>query len=430
MLTFYQYLAFLLPTFYLLLKGYFLSIEFTLYPYLTSAGLLPYKNIVDQHFPSLFFGFFSLPYYLVDKPEKLLILLILLNTGTAYFLYLFLKNEKVQNSQWWLFMFSLLQIYFSANYLWTETFVCFFLSLVLHSNRYSNKAIGLLSGLVLFQVVLIRPTSIIFVFLYYLFYIRNKIYVFLGGFVSFILSISYLLYYQLLPNFVQLAIEFNKHVYSQHQSPTPGKRQIISLIALVAVFCYLLIKKKKYFFLIAGISTLALIYPRFGFEHLQLFGLSFVYFLSQIKINSKEYYLIFTTVTILFLQSILGITRARYGNYFHSPELYHQASQLRHLVQKEVYLLGASDLLYPLSEKLPPNKYYLPSLPWYLNQPDFVKQLITNLQSSKALVLLDPNFTVDDQKLITSSPEIYTYIKMNYILDGQIGSLELYKPKL
>jgi len=54
------------------LRGYFLSGEFTLYPYLVSRGFLPYRDLIDQHFPTLLFGPFSLPAILTTNPWPLM----------------------------------------------------------------------------------------------------------------------------------------------------------------------------------------------------------------------------------------------------------------------------------------------------------------------------------------------------------------------
>src|SRR5258706_7714594 len=77
-----------------LIRGYFLSIELTLYPYLTSHAFLPYRNIIDQHFPTLLFGPFSLPAFLTTNPWPLFAAFLgtLCLTGLLLFLFFFRFN--------------------------------------------------------------------------------------------------------------------------------------------------------------------------------------------------------------------------------------------------------------------------------------------------------------------------------------------------
>ena len=103
--------------------------------------------------------------------------------------------------------------------------------------------------------------------------------------------------------------------------------------------------------------------------------------------------------------------------------------KLKDLPTNEMYLFGASDLLYPLSGKLPAGKLYVPSLPWYINYPDFEKKIIEALNVSKSPVIVDENFKVDGVKLINSATKLHEYIKMNYNLVGELENLKIYYKK-
>lgn len=428
MLTFYQYLAVLFPLIFVLIKGYFLSIEFSLYPYLVSSGLLPYKDIVDQHFPAIFFGTFSLPFFLVDSPQKLLLILLGLNFFTTYLLHETLKGLKVAKYQIWTVSFSFLLIFFSANTLWVETFVCFFLVLIFFINTKNTPFYSLFSGVLISQIILLRPTMIIFLSGYFIFIQKNRLYTIFGGLVGFILSLWYLLEKNILDSFYQIVMVFKKEVYAFVQSPTPTTRQAYSLAFLILVFVALSIWKKRIIFVLLGLSTLALIYPRFGLEHLQVFGLCFIYFLSQLNIGSRVVITIHFLVLSVSTLTLLSVLNGVYGNYFYTPGILEVSRQIKQLPDKNIYLYGASDLIYQLAEKLPPNNYYLPSLPWYINYSPFQEKLKKSLQLTNT-VIIDPEFKVDGQRLIDATPELLSYIKMNYYLDRKIKHLEIYKLK-
>lgn len=428
MLTFYQYLAFLIPLAFVLAKGYFLSVEFSLYPYLVSIGLLPYKDIVDQHFPTVFFGTFSLPFLVVDSPIKLLLMLLGLNFLTTYLLLLTLKQLSVVQYQLWTFTFSLLLIFFSANTLWVETFVCFFLSLLFYFNTSSGILYSVGSGLIISQIFLLRPTMVPFLLGFFIVFQKHKFYNFFGGVVGLLLSFWYLVEKNLLSDFYQAVIIFNADVYSSVQSQPPTVRQLFSLILIALVFLSLAVWKKKIVYALLGISALALVYPRFGLEHLQVFGLVCVYLLSQLNLGKKATLTVFFVALLVCLQPLLSIFKVGYGNYFYTPDIVYVASQIKQLPDKNIYLYGASDLIYQLAEKLPPNNYYLPSLPWYLNYQPYKNKLFESLNSTKT-VIVDIEFSVDGQKLVDTTPDIFNYIKMNYYLDRKIKHLEIYKQK-
>jgi len=427
-LTFYQYLAFLIPFVFVIAKGYFLSIEFSLYPYFVSSGLLPYKDIVDQHFPSVFFGTFSLPFALVDSPVKLLFFLLGLNFLTTFFLLITLKRLKVAKFQLWTLIFSLLLIFFSANTLWIETFVCLLLSVVFYLNTTRRPLNSVISGIVISQIILLRPTIIFFAIGYFLLLQREKIYNLLGLIIGVFFSFWYLLNNNILDSFFEVAVIFNKTVYTFVQSPTPTARQLLSLCLLVTIFVVFVIGKKKPLFALLGLSTLVLVFPRFGLEHLQVFGLVAVYTLAQLKPGKVIRSVVLATALLLSVQPWLSIFKVQYGNYFYTPDILEISNQIKQIPDKNIYLYGASDLIYQLAQKLPPNNYYLPSLPWYLNYQPFQDRLKHSLAKTQTIIV-DPEFTVDGQKLINTTPELYSYIKMNYYLERKIRHLEIYKIK-
>lgn len=428
MLTFYQYLAFLIPPIFVLAKGYFLSIEFSLYPYLVSEGLLPYKNIIDQHFPSGFFGTFSLPYLAVNTPFKLLLLLIGLNFFSTYLLYLTFKKTNTAMYQLWLLVFSLLLVFFSVNTLWVETFVSCLLALVFYLNTKAKGYYSFTSGLIVSQIILLRPTIFLFLCGYFILFERHKVLSFMGGVVGLLLSFWYLIENNILFDFYRVVILFNKDVYSHVQSQSPTTRQLLSLVLLALTFTVISVWKKKPQYSLLFLSTALLAYPRFGLEHLQVFGLVFVYFLAHLKLSKKVVRFVIAVSFLVAVPPLLSVFKSTYGNYFYDPSVLSLSAEIKNLPDKNIYLYGASDLIYQLTEKLPPDNYYLPSLPWYLNYPEFQEKLKVALSSTNTVVV-DPNFSVDGQKLIETTPELFSYIKMNYYLDKKINHLEIYKIK-
>ncbi len=428
MATFYQFFLAILISFaqvvFVLSKGYFLSLEFTLYPYLISHGFVPYKNLLDQHFPSLFFGAFSLPLLSSTNPTPLLLLFLSLLFFTNLLFYRYLKIKKTQHPLLWLLLFVIVMAYFSVNILWVETFINFLLVIFLNLSLAQTKFSKFLMGLILSQILLLRPTLapclIALIFLYKTLNLELTLGFITGIFVSF----GYLLFQNNFTDFIQLAIVFNSSTYAKASVLFPTTRQLFFVGLLLGLSFLNTLRSQKWLaFLVICLSLLAS-FPRFGLEHLQPFVLLVVLTLSQSYHFSK--WLLYLVIMLFSAQILFGLRLHRYGNYFWQPHLYPLAQKLTNLPGPEIYLFGASDLLYPLSNKLPPGKLYLPSLPWYLNYPPYQTALLSSLKSSPAPVLVDTNFSVDGQKLINSSPQIYEYIKMNYNLVETEGSFELY----
>lgn len=412
----------------ILLRGYFLSIEFTLYPYLTSHGFLPYKNIIDQHFPTLFFGPFSLPSFMTVNPWPLLGIFIFTLLLTDIFLFLSLIRFKVHHPFIWLIFYIVSSVYFSGNILWIETIINLLISLWIFLSFSKSNSIRLFTGIILSQIILLRPTIIpAAIFMSLGLSLPLSASFFIGGLIGFLIPGIYLLYYGLINDFLRLAIVFNGQVYPRGALLLPAKRQIALLILWLAPTIYCLVKKQKTILLLSLVSLLALIYPRFGYEHLQPLFLCASLFLA---LNlSKNKFLIHLMIVILFFLTILSSFRHSYGNYFLTPNVVKISKIVSSLPGGTIYLLGASDLIYPLSGKIPPNFTYLPSLPWYFSQADFVSRVIISLKDKNTPVLIDYTATVDSYNIVDGSGPIYDFIKMNFTPGQKIDNYQIFYPR-
>lgn len=427
MITFLPSLA-LLHLALIFLRGYFLSIEFTLYPYLTTHGFLPYKNILDQHFPTLLFGPFAIPEFLTTNPWPLLALFLTVLCLTDILFYLSLVRFRVKFPFVWLIFYIVSSVYFSGNVLWIETFVNLFLSAWLFLSFSRRPLSQLVSGLLLSQVLLLRPTiapALLFLFLGL--GAPFSLPLFGGLLTGFIVPALYLVQNNLLTDFYRLAIVFNGQVYPGAASLFPAKRQILLLFLWILPAGITLWKNKKFLLLLSLLSFFVLIVPRFGYEHLQPLFLcaTLVWALN----SPRPPKIIYLMIMILFGLNLVSSIRHPYGNYFLTPEVKSISEVVKRLPGQEIYLLGASDLIYPLSGKLPPQKTYLPSLPWYFTQKDFSDRVISSLGNHKSAVLVDYSATVDGYNVVVSSGPIIEYIKMNFTPEPPIGNYQLFLPQ-
>ena len=416
----------LLHTALIFLRGYFLSTEFTLYPYLTANGLLPYKDLIDQHFPVLFFGPISLPYVLSTNPYPLLVVFLSVLVITDILLFLSLEKYKVPKPFIWTVLFILTSVYFSGYILWVETFVNLLLSLFLYFSTSKRKLYLFFVGIALSQIVLLRPTALpgLLLLLLSLNYPISPL-VLVGGSLGIIIPLLHLLKNNLINDFYNLAFIFNSQVYPKLATLLPVKREILKLITFSVTPVFYLVKEKKFLHLITLLCFTFLSFPRFGFEHLQPFFLLSIFFWA---ITVKKIHLLVPIlIIILFLLNLTSAAKYHYGNFFLSPEIRMTGETLKEVPEKYVYIFGAPDLLYPLADKLPPLSTYLPSLPWYHQTPQFSQRIINNLMQAKPPILVDDKSSIDGRKLIDNNP-IWEYIKTNYSPAEKIGVYILYRP--
>ncbi len=333
MAIFYQFLiAFtfsLSQILFIYLKGYFLSIEFTLYPYLISKGFVPYVNILDQHFPSLFFGAFSIPFFSAQSPLPLatLFAIVLIITNLLFFNYL--RFKKVNNLFLWLGVFIVVMNYFSVNILWVETFIVFLLAIVLNISEVKTTTSYLLSGVIFSQIILLRPTLIISVICISIFLKLIKKEFLFGIIGGFVVSFCYLLSHGNMTQFLNLTFVFNASEYAKSSVIFPTKIQMLSILILFFYTLYSSFKSVSVLLFFATISSLLAAFPRSGLEHLQPFVLLVIISTSSVKNKS----IILPTAVLLFFSFLLifGLSKHRYGNYFYQPELYRLAGKISNI---------------------------------------------------------------------------------------------------
>ncbi|HSV94354.1 MAG TPA: hypothetical protein VLH94_00040 [Spirochaetia bacterium] len=409
-------------------RGYFLSGEFTLYPYLVSRGFLPYRDLLDQHFPTLLLGPFSLPAFLTSNPWPLLFVFLATLCLTDIFLYASLIRFKIKQPLVWLVLFVVSSVYFSGYILWFETFVNLLISLWLFLSFSKNRLRQFVSGFLLSQILLLRPTIAPALLVLFLSFSHFSIPLILGGLIGVGIPTLFIFKQEILADFYRQAIQFNKDIYPQEARLLPNFRQILTLSVWLTPAIYFIVKNKKFHYLAILIGLLVLAFPRFGYEHLQPLCLVAVLFWALLSKKPNIFAYLF--IIIFFCLNLVSAIRHPYGNFYLTPEVQSSANQIRKLPGQTIYLLGAPDILYPLSGKIPPNYTYIPSLPWYLHQKDFQDRIILSLKDSNTPVLINFQAEVDDKNIVTESQKVFEYIKMNYEEGEKINSYQLFLPKL
>ncbi len=390
--------------------GYFLSPEFTVYPYLTSHGFIPYINLIDQHLPIIFFGPFSLPLWLVANRTILLGLFITLLLATDTFFYLAIRQTR--QPLFFTFTFIIFSWFFGGNFFWLSTFITFFLSLFLFLKIYSPKSIQFILGFLIGLIFLIKPTLLPGLSLL-LFYSNLTNPFILTGFLSpIVVTLLYLIKLDALDSFYNLIFTFNTNYYVPFAHQLPNQRQLLLVLLAFIIPLYFLIQKNKKSLLIS-LLFLTLIYPRFEYLHLGPFVLLLTYFVANLKLNPIQISILTLVTALFFSFSLIKLKNYRYGDFYFNEEIVQANKNVKNLPGQNLLILGGSELIYPLSGKTPP-EIYIPPLPWYFAVSEYQNQFLSSLAKTKTPILYYPSASVDNQPITAYTDFLIKILETNY----------------
>ncbi len=411
----------------ILLGGYFLSPEFTLYPYLVSRGFLPYANIIDQHFPSLIFGPFSFPSWFTVNPQPLLTVFCSLTALTDLFLFLSLVRRGIKSPQVWLLAWIVVSYWFSGNTLWLESFITFYLAIILFLGRNDKPMVSLFLGFLFSLILLVKPTLLPFLILLFIYQKLILDRQFITGFtLPLLVTLLFLTKFSILSDFFNLTYAFNRDYYSKYATKIPSLRQIIETSIVFLPPLLIFIRRSKYLPSLLILSAIIPAFPRFEYIHLQP-ALLAIFFLVAGELSLAVSFLIPICITLLtfFLYRNL---RHNFGNFYLDKQTLRVAAALKSRPGIFLFVMGGNDLLYPLSNRVPPGLTYLPPLPWYWKNESFAQKAILSLTvSPEALVLIKNNATIDGVNIDKSTGLIGKFIKDNYQEVEIIENYRLYQ---
>ena len=243
----------------------------------------------------------------------------------------------------------------------------------------------------------------------------------IAGFLApLLLTLTYLIYHQLIPSFLDLFLNFNATYYSRLAGKLPNPRQLLLAGLITAPTFISLVKNKKYLPILMILLSLLPAWPRFELIHLLPAITLAVYFYAT---SSKDRRLLFPRLllTLFLIWSAKKILTVNYGNFYLNQDTQKVSSYLRDQSQNQVFVLGGSDLIYPLSGKTPAGDYYLPSLPWYYANPNFIhKQLDALRKTPDSLVVVN-------QTVTSFTQPVHQYILDQYIKIHTIGMYDIYE---
>jgi hypothetical protein len=407
--------------------------EFFIYPYLTSRGLLPYHEIIDHHFPGLFFlplNFYTLGFVDPQSFKSLTLFVILLTSVLLHRLAQNMSKNKIIAAEA-ILLYSLWQIFFSGSLLWIDLFLPLFL---LPGMYWFNNKKYLISGIFFALAIIFKQTAVLPIIFLSIFLLRKP-----SGLIAFIAPsfavFAGLLFYffrqGVLSDFIFWNFTFNFAGYAAEAGKFATQNELLKisfpLIVYVGSAVVAVRSGSKQLFQLAGmILVLALpAFSRFGLEHFQP-AVSLFCLLVPLALRSNKL-LKYGVYAISFIWVIFFIFRnnpsGEIVNFSKGEiELYQTAKNLKSS-GFSLGLLGSSPIIYSQSGALPPGKLFYFPLPWFFSRLG-EKQLALWEKDPPDYIIFNPQSSVDGKNVFTSAPGLVEYMQMNYreesVISGNI----------
>ncbi len=424
--------------------------ELFVYPYLVKNGLLPYKQIFDQHFP----GILMMPVNVYDwglrTPESARLFLIGLVVVSHILLFLVakkvLKNEKyavLAN-----IIYLVLQPLFDGHILWIDTFlvpvllasVYFFLRFLDEKRIYLFALSGFLMGTAIFLKQASLP---VFLFLGIPVYLARKSLKDLVVFAVFgIIPLTLLLFWVygkgIRQEFFYWTVKFNFEVYSGMGRKLPALKELIRIIVYLLPAIYVIVARfrKDLKTLSLGLILFASIIPaisRFEFIHLAPALPFIILFILLFSVSRAKFKVpILLLVALVTLVWIPVYYKGHIGSsvYFFDKDTVLSAKEVELLTKPgdSIFVFGTQPVIYPLANRLPSGRVFSISVPWNMKVAE--EKILDGLKSNPPKVVVrDSSATIDGAKVIEFASEIESYINRNYLVIDKIGANEILIPK-
>ena len=401
----------------------FLYPELLIYPYLTFNKLLPYKQILDQHFPGLMFfpiNFYSLGFRDPESFKVLLVITILIQSAMIY---------KITKSKLSVFLFTLWQPLFEGNQLWLDTFLPLFTLpayLLIQSGNWWLS--GLLLGIgIVFKQTLI-PLSV-FVGLLLLFKRQIRPFWIFSAF-SLAPSMLTLIYFHslgALGDFWYWTITFNLTTFAAYGRNLPTLGELIKVLSItcLAGFLFMTRPKTRQALILALVSSLETL-SRFGLIHLQP-AIPFLAIASANLKNQTKAAFVVIVISIVWFGYFLGKQKNILGFKYFDPDTKKIIAIIKNFThpKDKIFLLGVQPHIYQQSRTLPSGNLFVFQFPWFLQVSG--ERVLAGLNNDPPkLILYNPESEIDGQYLKDYGHYLVEYTQRFYRPLDQVGSTLIY----
>ena len=412
--------------------------ELFVYPYLTNRGLIPYRDILDQHFPGLMFFPINLGNLGMNTPEAAR----LWQYGVVILTHiiLFIVARKIFGSTRKALLTNLLYFiwhpFFEGWVFWIDSFMSIFLLTsfyFLHewTQRREIRSVffaGLLLGLALLFKQAVLPLVLllsIFIFLKTKKFHHPTIF-FLGFLVPCVFLVVYILRLNVWRDFIYWTVTFNLTTFAQMGRKYPEMSLLIR--SLFVILPSLILFRKHFLLALYIFGSLAFAYARFDLVHLQpalpfvALGLTASLFWVWQKMQTRIYISLYLLGAIVILSKFyighLGSKVFFFGEFENKI-----VKEVQVIADKndKIFVLGTLPHLYQMANRLPPGNVFVFQFPWFMIEAED-RVLAGIKEEAPKVVVRDKSAQVDGKNLVSYMPEISDYIENNYevitVIDG------------
>lgn len=393
--------------------------------YFLKQGMLPYTQINDQHFP----GFMLLPINLgsfgittVNELRVVHLLLIIIN---FVLLSKLLKKSDPVIKFVSLFLYTLFLFSWEGNILWVDSFVTTTALLgfyLLETDwTFKNSLTYFFSGLV-FGILLAFKQHGIFLCLTAGIWVisykpsLNRLAWFIaGGILPMGLIVLHLSLIGVFKDFWFWTISHNLSGYTSLEGRMPSMGELARFLTLVtpAVLSIFLMVKKKFLYLLFFLSSAFYIFPRFGLIHAQIALPILIYIISR-KLSLTLAIILLSLGVFFTVRVLIKDTPGKIYFYGQSTQETVNYVKTNARPNGSIYVYGVNDNIYHLTQTLPPNRVWVELLKGNII-PGVEDTIISTLKvDPPQFILVDPQASIDSQKISEFTPLINKYIQDNF----------------
>lgn len=424
--------------------------ELFVYPYLTNKGLIPYKQIFDQHFPGLLFLPINLNNLGMTTPETARIWLVGIVLLTQLLIF-FISKKIYLNTKLSLFacvFYLIWQPFLEGYVLWIDNFLPLFLLpafYFLYFGLTRRKNLNLfLAGLFLGICILFKQMAIplsAMLFLVLVFYhqpVRTLTFYLIGLIPIPLLLIIYFVMIQDFKEFFYWTVVFNLTtfvIYGKKLPSLSGLIKIIGIYSPIIFFPKLKDQKLIVILLVFIFGSLSGDFARFDFVHFQT-SLPFIAILSTGLCLRTLNYKIFRWLILIYIAMTCFWLVSFYKGHLSSQIMFFdsQTYQIAFEIKKrsstndEIFILGPPPHLYQISDRIPAGRIFVFQFPWFLrvSQDKFLQALKS---SQPKLIVRDNSVVIEGNSVTSFASDLESYINQNYIIINRIGTIEFLTKK-
>lgn len=431
--------------------------EMFIYSYLTKAGLLPYKQIMDQHFPGLLFLPINFATLGMVTPQ----IARFWHFGVVAFtqILLFLIAKKMFRSGRFAllanFLYLVWQPYFEGYVLWIDSFIplmllpAFYFLLEFKRKSGSRQLFlaGLFLGLALIFKQVVLPLIALILVLKLLDtkeFIKTLPLIF-GVATPIAVMVFYIIRIGVWNDFIYWTVTFNLTTFAQMGRKYPGLFELIKTVpifgfAIMAlVFSFFGINKSKLlnkdhpyqavlslFFL----GSLIFAYARFDYIHLQPalpFAILLLVYLA-IKIPKRYLLPIITVYLMASSYFLIPFYKMHVGDrilFFGEFERQVSKKVLQYVDPgKSVFAMGTTPHLYQMTATLPPGRVFVFQFPWFMVKAE--NRILSGIISDPPVVIVrDKTAATGGKNLVSFMPNINKFVNDNYKVVEMLDNAEI-----